>query len=329
MESEKIKIDGIEYDVKLESSDEKGTIDDEAMFQYISKARNATCQILLEKGYGSGFFCKIPYTENKNIFLNVLITCEHVLEKNLIFSENFINIIVNNKNKKLSLKNRKKWSNEKLDYSCIEILEEDEIDDFYQIDDIILKKNYKNDFYIEDERKNLIIFAIMKNQRRGHANGLIKNINEHFFVHNCNTDKGASGGVIVNKNNNCVIGIHKGEINLPSDKKGINVGIFIYNIITDIIQTKDLPLFLNKDLTESKIPVDYIIDSIKSKDKSFYIISNENRFQKIAYINNDRVNDDFFVIRLYSSIYFVFLNEYLKTKKILSLFRGFYGFSEI
>ena len=156
----------------------------------------------------------------------------------------------------------------------------------------------------------------MKNQRRGHANGLIKRIDKHSFVHNCNTDKGCSGGAIVNKNNNCIIGIHKGELVNPLVKKGINVGIFIYDIINDIIEKKDLPLFLNPNLTESKIPVEYIIDSIKSKDNSFYIISNDDKFSCFALINNIKIEDDFFVIRLYSSIYYKFLNNYLLTKEI-------------
>ena len=64
-ESKKIKLDGNEYEISLESSDEKGTLDDEAMQQYLNKAKYATCQIIFKKSYGSGFFCKIPYTKIK------------------------------------------------------------------------------------------------------------------------------------------------------------------------------------------------------------------------------------------------------------------------
>ena len=129
------------------------------------------------------------------------------------------------------MKDRKIWSNEEIDYSVIEILEKDEINDFYQLDDIILKNNYKNELYIEDGRRHLIIFGIMKNQKRGHSIGLIKKVKDSFFVHNCNTDKGCSGAAIVNKNNGCIIGIHRGEIDNALNKKGINLGIFIYNVI--------------------------------------------------------------------------------------------------
>ena len=52
----------ISFNIKPEVSNKKGTEDDDAMYQYIEKARNATCQILLNDGnYGSGFFCRIPY----------------------------------------------------------------------------------------------------------------------------------------------------------------------------------------------------------------------------------------------------------------------------
>ena len=160
--------------------DEKGTYDDEALIEYLQKAKNGTCQIILENNsYGSGCFCKIPYTNNNNIYLNVLLTCNHVLKKSVIESDDNIKIKVNDNIKILSLKNRKKWCNEgELDYSCIEIIDEDEIDDFYQIDDIILKKDYQNELYIN---KRIIIFAIMKNRKRGHSNGIIKNIKKCFF----------------------------------------------------------------------------------------------------------------------------------------------------
>ena len=235
------------YKIKLERSDEKGTLDDEQMLEYISKAKYSTCQILMDENnhnlYGSGFFCKIPYTENNNNLLNVLLTCEHVLNKDVVLSNKDITIKVNDKIKKISLsKKRKKWSSKEMDYSCIEILDDDGIDDYYQLDDIVLKKDYSNDLYLDDRKKHIMIFAIMKNKRRGHSSGLIKNKKDHLFAHNCNTDPGCSGGAIVNKNNNCIIGLHRGEIEVGKINKVINCGIFIKNIIDNMKQqviTKD------------------------------------------------------------------------------------------
>ena len=186
------------FKISPEVSNEKGTEDDDAMYQYIEKARNATCQILLNDGnYGSGFFCRIPYTKNDNLLLNVLLTCEHVLKQDIIFSDNEIKIKVYDTVKNIPLKNRKKWSNKKMDYSCIEILEEDEINDFYNLDDIILNKNYTNEMYINNKMNHIYVFGIMQ-KKRGHSSGLIKQIQNFYFIHDCNTYKGTSGGVIVN-----------------------------------------------------------------------------------------------------------------------------------
>ena len=119
-----------------ERNEYRGTDDDETIIEYIEKAKFATCKIEInESQYGSGFFCKIPYQEDENILINVLLTCEHVLEYDSVFSDKDLKIIVNNEEKIISLKKkRKRWSNKIMDYSCIEILKEDNIKDYYILD---------------------------------------------------------------------------------------------------------------------------------------------------------------------------------------------------
>ena len=70
-------------------------------------------------------------------------------------------------------------------------------------------------------------------------------------------------------------------------------------------------------------PVDFIIEAIKSKDYSFYNLKNETTFS--CYKHNE--NDDMFTIRVYSSIHYRFLTEYLRTGKVLDTFYGFKGFT--
>ena len=101
-----------------------------------------------------------------------------------------------------------------------------------------------------------------------------------------------------------------------------------YRILIKKIPISPLTGALNDSIITSISPVNYIIDAIKSKDFSFLNISTEKRFNKISSINGQKTKDDFFVIRLYSSVYFGFINEYLRTQKILEKFRGFEGFSE-
>ena len=75
------KFDG--YNIKLEKADEKGMLNLNAIINFSSKAKKSICEIKLPNGFGSGFFCKIPYTENDNLLLDVLITNNHVFFKRI------------------------------------------------------------------------------------------------------------------------------------------------------------------------------------------------------------------------------------------------------
>ena len=135
------------YGIKFQKSDAKGMIDGDAMMYYLQKAKKAICEINLPNGYGSGFFCKIPYTEDNNHFIPALITCNHVLSKDLIKSNN-INIILNGQTKTLSLNQRKIWTDEIIDFTCIEIKEkEDNIYTFFNLDDNV----FTNELYLNQK----------------------------------------------------------------------------------------------------------------------------------------------------------------------------------
>ena len=224
------------YDIKFEVSDEKGMINGNAMINFLQKAIKAVCEICISTNkFGSGFFCKIPYTQNNNLLLPVLITNNHVLSKNELESD--LKIKINGETKIISLKGRKKWTDETIDFTCIEIKEEeDNIHTFFNLDDNVLDKNYSNDCYLNH---HVIIFAINKNDKQvGFSNGVIKQNEKSFFAYTCNTFPGCSGGCIVNQNNNNIIGIHKGEIN-TSNEKAVNAGIYINNVINYIKQSKE------------------------------------------------------------------------------------------
>ena len=73
---------------------------------------------------------------------------------------------------------------------------------------------------------------MMNDKSRGHSDGIIKRIDEHNFIHDCNTVEGCSGGVIVNKMKN-VVGMHQGGFidHEQNNKEKINnIGIFIKDI---------------------------------------------------------------------------------------------------
>jgi len=225
---------GICDSIKNEKSDEKGMLNAYAISIFSIKAKKTICEIKMPNGFGSGFFCKIPITDNNNILLPVLITCYHVLNKDSINSKD-IKIILNGESKTISLGQRKIWTDQELDFTCIEIKEkEDNIKTFYTLDDDVLDDNNSNDWYLN---KNVLIFAVNKKDRQiGFSNGIIKKCESPYFFYNCNTYAGCSGGCIVNQANNNVIGIHKGE----SKKNGLNAGIFIREIIKYIKDNKEI-----------------------------------------------------------------------------------------
>ena len=224
------------YNIKLEAADEKGMINGFAMIEYLQKAQNAVCQICVSDiKFGSGFFCKIPYTKDNNLLLPVLITNNHVLSKDSLEAD--IKIKINNETKIISLKDRKKWTNVEMDFTCIEIKEEeDKIYTYFNLDDKVLDKNYSNDNYLN--HKVLIYGFNGGKMEMVFSNEVIKNNEDPFFTYTCNTLPGFSGGCVVNQFNNNVIGIHRGEIE-TGNKDAVNAGIYINNVINSIKKSKE------------------------------------------------------------------------------------------
>ena len=124
-------------------SDKKRPITFRATERYKKKI-SATCKIL-SGNKGSGFFCEIKVN---NKLMKLLFTNNHVF--NNLNSD--IKIEHNRKKKIIKLNNRFKYTNEELDYTCIEILKEDGINNYFKIDKNINNNNpyeeYKYDEFV-------------------------------------------------------------------------------------------------------------------------------------------------------------------------------------
>ena len=195
------------------------------------------CKIKIGNIRGTGFFCKIPFPNKENI-LNVLITANHIINDKLLKEEDGkISIKIKEETEKtiINLNNRIKYTNEEYDITIIEIKEEDNINNFLELDDVIIFDLFNNNKQ-EDNFENKTIYIIQYPQGNLSVSyGIFEHIYEdkkNFFRHKCTTYEGSSGSPILNENNNKVIGIH---LKNGKDKKG-NKGSFMNNVIKELIQ---------------------------------------------------------------------------------------------
>ena len=111
---------------------------------------NNICKVKVNQEQGTGLFCRIPFPD-MNHLLPVLITNNHIIDKNILYKEN-INISFKIKSdniiKNICLDNRMKYTNEKYDITIIEIKEKDEIKNYLELDDVIIKNILNNQNYI-------------------------------------------------------------------------------------------------------------------------------------------------------------------------------------
>ena len=105
------------------------------------------CKIKIGNKQGTGFFCKIPIP-NKNEMLPVFITNNHIINEKILYDENpEIEIEIKFDGiKKLNLKDRYKYTNKEYDITIIEMNEEDNINNYLELDDIIINNIIKEHF---------------------------------------------------------------------------------------------------------------------------------------------------------------------------------------
>jgi V8-like Glu-specific endopeptidase len=193
----------------------------------LKKSNAATCKIISESEngrplHGTGFFCIIPYLGK------VLLTNNHVLNKNSINEGEIIKCRYKYELKKFEIKNRKCYTNEDLDYTCIQILDEDKIEDFFEIENE--NSNNPKEYNYED-------IAIPQYPKGGplkiNSGYLSEIINDYQIYHYVTTDYGSSGSpIILILRDFKILGIHCAKL------QGKNRGITMKKIIDDIEKVK-------------------------------------------------------------------------------------------
>ena len=188
------------------------------------KKLNATCKILNSNGTskGTGFFCEIKLN---NKLKKVLFTNNHVLNN----YNSDIKIEYDRDIIKLKKENRFFYTNEDLDYSCIEILDSDNFNNYFKVDKNINNNNPEEEYKYDQ----LVIIQYPGGNIPEFGEGYINTINKESIIYSIMSECGSSGSPIcLDTRNLKVIGIHRGK----ADNENINLkrGIFMKEIIQDI-----------------------------------------------------------------------------------------------
>jgi len=106
---------------------------------------------------GTGLFTKMPFPNQNNMF-TVLITKNLIINNNILDKEN-TKIKVEIKSEEIKLHKRMKHANEEYDITIREIKEEDNINNYLGLDDIIIN-DILNNINKNKEYKNKTIYII-------------------------------------------------------------------------------------------------------------------------------------------------------------------------
>ena len=181
----------------------------------LEKQAKCICKIIGSNSQiGTGFFCKIPYS-NQEEKMPVLITNYHIIDDNFLENKKLLKLSIDNNLKVLSIdENSKIYSSprNKYDIMIIRVNKEDldEFKNYLELESSLFNKDSEKLF--QDEQ--IYILHYPNNDEISVSYGVgIEKINEFDIKHLCNTCNGSSGSPIFQSLTHKVIGIHKGFVN--------------------------------------------------------------------------------------------------------------------
>ena len=196
-------------------------LDEETKNKLNEKGKKSTCYIINEENgeIGTGFFCKIQYCGEK---IKVLFINYHFLNYDSIKNGKKIKIFYQDQEKIIEITDKRKfWTNTQYDFTCIEILNSDNIEDFFQIEEFKNENNYNNEDIAIIQYSN-------EKKMKINTNYLYKIKDNYKILHSVKTEKGCFGSpIILLLRDFKIIGIHK----TYSKKEKINLGIYMKYII--------------------------------------------------------------------------------------------------
>ena len=159
----------------------------------ISQMEKSICQITKNGNNGTGFFTKIKFSENE--IRKFLVTNYHVLGEDCLNDKNIFIKMIDKKEIYIPMdRPRKTYNNKELDVTFIEIIEEDGIKSFLELDNDLEKKEDQ----IEEKLKKKSIYIIQYPRDEICVSyGIINFFNNFNINYFCNTEDGSSGSPIL------------------------------------------------------------------------------------------------------------------------------------
>ena len=155
-------------------------------------------------------------------FNKCLATCNYIINEDHILRGKEIELEYQNKYKRLIItNNRRVFINKELNYTLIEILPEDEIKNYFQIDMNQIRDYKGEEAYVLQYPKGLEL---------GFSCGNILSIENDNIIHNCSTRPGSGGGPLILRYKQSVIGIHKGREHNTNNRFAIPIQLIINDI---------------------------------------------------------------------------------------------------
>ena len=258
----------------------------------IGEIESSICKIISQntedgnKGSSIGFFCEI---NDDNIpFKKALFTNNHILNENSIEINKEIEFEYLNEKKKIIItKDRKVFTSEELDYTCIEIFNSDNINNFFIINNKI--------FHDGGDLKNKDIFILqyLDSKKISYCFGEIIDINIHTIKYKDFTVDGSSVSplFIRDNNNNLILGIQFG---LKKEAQ-FNLATPFNIIINDIKASLYDNININNDNKiieyKNKINLTYYFGKWYSSNRIFGEKFVENNKDNITLIINGKENE--------------------------------------
>ena len=258
----------------------------ESIEKTVEQMKKCVCRVY-GCGEGTGFFVQIP---DDSDFMPVLITTNSLIGEDEIANAKEIKILINEEGKKREFEidtKRKRYTNQKLDITILELAQRDGINNYLDLDDSIVeclknKKEISSNFGEIYSGQSLYALNCPKGKHVFVSFSVPPKINKYEILHKCNVKAGSSGAPLLLSKNQKVIGIHTSY----DEENEINKGLLIIYALNEFLKLNDKEMkIIRDDAFLNEMVIKYVVkEDDEEKIKLFgsrFIENNKNKCKLI------------------------------------------------